>query len=100
MPSVSVVMPTLNSEKTLGKSLESIAEQDYPVKIEIIVADGGSSDRTIEIARKHGARIFENKLKTGEAGKAVGARKAKGEILAFIDSDNILPSRAKSVARR
>jgi glycosyltransferase involved in cell wall biosynthesis len=93
LPGVSVVIPTLNSGNTLGQCLKSIRKQDYPrEKIEIIIADGGSSDRTLEIARTHKARIFPNRLKTGEAGKAVGLKRAGKEIVAFIDSDNILPS--------
>lgn len=88
---VSVVVPTLNSEKTLGQCLHSIHRQEYDGEIEIIVADGGSTDETVSIAREYNSLIVENPLKTGEAGKAVGTREASGEIIAFIDSDNILP---------
>ena len=55
LPSISIVIPTYNSERTLSLCLGSIAEQDYPrEKIEIIIADGGSKDRTLEIAEKFG----------------------------------------------
>ena len=91
--SVRVVVPTLNSEKTLGQCLYSIHQQEYDGEIEIIVADGGSTDKTISIAREYDSLIVENPLQTGEAGKAVGTRVASGEIIAFIDSDNILPDR-------
>lgn len=90
-PKISIIMPTLNSQRTLKFSLSSIASQNYPGDIEIVVADGGSSDDTVKIATEYKAKIFKNTLKTGEAGKAVGAQHATGEILAFIDSDNILP---------
>jgi glycosyltransferase involved in cell wall biosynthesis len=94
LPKISVVMPTLNSEKTLSLALESIQMQDYPSeKVEIIIADGGSRDRTLEIAKKYTDRVFHNPLKTGEAGKAVGVKQATGEIIALIDSDNILPEK-------
>ena len=92
-PTVSIVTPTLNSERTLELCLSSVVSQDYLGKIEVVVADGGSIDKTLEIAKKYGAKIVVNKLKTGEAGKAAGAKKAKGEILAFIDSDNVLPNK-------
>lgn len=90
-PKISVVMPTLNSERTLVQSLTSISIQSYPGEVEIIVADGGSRDSTLHIAKSFKARIIKNLLKTGEAGKAAGAKIAKGQIIAFIDSDNILP---------
>lgn len=90
-PSISVVIPTLNSSTTLSQCLSSIASQTYPGSIEIIVADGGSADDTIKIAEDFGCVVISNPLKTGEAGKAAGIKKARGEIIALIDSDNILP---------
>lgn len=92
-PKVSVVTPTLNSQRTLELCLKSIIDQDYPGEVEIVLADGGSTDDTLKIAKSYGARIIKNKLETGEAGKAVGVKYAKGEIIAFIDSDNILPTK-------
>ena len=90
---LSVVIPTLNSEKTLGACLESIRRQTIPRSAyEIVMADAGSSDRTLEIAREHGVEtIADNPLKTGEAGKTAGIKAAKGDIIALVDSDNILP---------
>ncbi len=93
-PTISVLIPTLNAEKTLGECLKQIAAQDYPAeKVEIIVADGGSTDGTIPLARQYGALIASNPLKTGEAGKAVALKLSKNELIALIDSDNYLPSR-------
>ena len=94
LPSISVVIPTLNASRVLESCLSSIAEQDYPKGlIEIIVADGGSVDGTVAIAEKYGAKVFPNPLKTGEAGKAVAIKQAKNELIALIDSDNILPQK-------
>ena len=45
----SIVIPTLNSEKFLGKTLESIEKQNKSIKIECIFSDGGSSDDTLSI---------------------------------------------------
>ncbi|MFA6561643.1 MAG: glycosyltransferase [Verrucomicrobiia bacterium] len=91
--SVSILIPTLNAAKVLKPCLEAIAAQDYPKElIEIVIADGGSADDTLAIAREHTDKIFPNPLKTGEAGKAVALRNASGEIVAFVDSDNILPT--------
>lgn len=91
-PTVSVLIPTLNSASVLKDCLESIKNQNYPKnKIEIIIADGGSTDGTLQIAKKFEAKIFPNPLKTGEAAKAVGIKQVTGDLIAFIDSDNILP---------
>ena len=91
-PLISIITPTLNAGKVLETELESIRLQDYPQdKIEIIIADGGSTDSTLEIAKKYNAKVFPNPLKTGEAGKAVAVKKAEGKYIALIDSDNILP---------
>ncbi|MDO8515108.1 MAG: glycosyltransferase family 2 protein [bacterium] len=91
---ISIIIPTLNSGSVLEKCLESIVLQNYPKnKIEIIIVDGGSTDGTLEIAKKYKAKIYNNPLKTGEAGKAVGVKKASGDLMAFIDSDNILPDK-------
>ena len=90
--SISIVIPTFNSEKYLDNCLYSIFQQDYPKElIEILVIDGGSTDSTIEIAKKYTVKIFSNPLKTGEAGKAIGLKNAKNELISLIDSDNILP---------
>ena len=94
LPSISILIPTLNSARVLTGCLESISQQDYPKeKIEIMIADGDSNDETLEIAKKYGARIYKNSLKTGEAGKAVALKKAKNELVALIDSDNLLPDK-------
>ncbi len=93
LPKVSIVTPTLNAGSVLKNELNSVKEQDYPEKqIEIIIADGGSTDNTLEIAENYGARILENPLKTAEAGKAVGVKEARGEFIVLLDSDNILPT--------
>lgn len=92
IPSVSIVIPTYNSSRSLGDCLESIRNQDYPPdKVETIIVDAGSTDSTLAIASALGvSKVLENPLKTGEAGKAVGIDAASGEIIALIDSDNVL----------
>jgi len=105
LASISIIMPTLNSAKTLKDCLQSITSQDYPRdKLEIIIADGGSTDSTLTILSQfshtqnldHSTFNFQllpNALKTGEAGKAICLKQAKNELIAFIDSDNILPDK-------
>lgn len=86
-------MPTLNSEKTLDESLRSIVDQDYPRdKIEILIVDGGSDDQTLQIAEKSGCKIIKAGYKNNqEIRRGIGLSRATGEIIAVIDSDNILP---------
>lgn len=62
--------------------------------VEVIVTDGGSTDETLEIAQEFDVKILSNPLRTGEAGKSVGLLAAKNDLVAFIDSDNILPCRS------
>jgi glycosyltransferase involved in cell wall biosynthesis len=90
---LSIVIPTLNSARTLGECLAAIrSQQPCSIPYEIVVADAGSADRTLEIAREYGVEtIVGNPLKTGEAGKTAGIKAAKGDLIALVDSDNILP---------
>ncbi len=88
-PRVSVIMPTLNAEAILENCLSSIARQTYPrEKIEIILADAHSTDRTREIAKKFGATVLDDNGKNMEEGKRLALRHATGEIIAFLDADN------------
>jgi glycosyltransferase involved in cell wall biosynthesis len=84
-PLVSVIIPTKNSMDTLPRLLKSISKQNYENK-EIIVVDNYSSDHTLKIASKWGVKVL---LVWCERSKArnVGAKRAIGEYLLFVDSD-------------
>ena len=85
METISVIIPTLDEGAVIGPTLKSLKEAPG---VEFIVVDGGSQDRTVEIARRHA------KVLSSEAGRGrqmnVGARHAKGEILLFLHADSIL----------
>lgn len=98
---VSILIPTLNASRTLEACLRSIFKQDYPSdKIEVIITDAGSTDETLKIVDEfiiHNSefkiQVISNALKTAEAGKAIALKKSRGDLIALIDSDNILPDK-------
>ena len=88
-PLVSVIIPTFNSEKQLPVCLASIKNQTYQ-NIEIIIADGFSTDKTLGIARQYQTKIIQKKSPFTER-RNYGATIAKGSIYYHMDSDMILP---------
>lgn len=92
-PLVSYIIPTFNAERYLKRCLDSIFMQDYPRdKYEVIVADGGSNDRTIEILKSYPVIYVHNEKRDAESGKYVAIQKAKGDIYVLLDADNIIAS--------
>jgi glycosyltransferase involved in cell wall biosynthesis len=87
--SVSVVMPVKNGEPYLEQAIESVLAQTQPPQ-ELLVVDGASTDRSLEIARSYsGVRCLEQ-VGTGFAGAwNEGVEAAAGQLLAFIDSDDL-----------
>lgn len=83
---LSIIIPTLNEEKYLPFLLEEIKKQSFS-DYEIIVADAGSRDRTVEIARSFGAKVVAGGVPA--KGRNEGVMAARGEILLFMDADNI-----------
>lgn len=89
---VTVVIPTYNAERTLGKTIEACLNQDYPKeKLEVIVVDDGSTDNTAQIVKRYPVRyIFQEKGGPAKA-RNTGWKNAKGEIICFTDADCIPP---------
>ena len=85
MARISVIIPALNEEKYIGRTLLSVKKQK---PFEIIVADSRSKDKTAEISKKHGARVVYAK-KGVSAGRNAGGFAARGDLLLFLDADSI-----------
>lgn len=94
LPSVSIIIPAWNEEKSIEKTLKSVIDFDYPKdRFEIIVVDDGSEDETYKLAKKYenkGIEVFTKK--NGGKGSALnlGISKAKGEIIFTMDADTIV----------
>ena len=107
LPRLSIIIPTLNSEMVLPVCLRSLINQNYPkAKFEIIVVDNESSDKTVEIAKSFGAKLFLVKGQPSQActQRNLGAEKAKGKYLLFLDHDmelskNLLKNFAEKVSK-
>jgi glycosyltransferase involved in cell wall biosynthesis len=85
---LSIIIPALNEEKYLSLLLDSIKKQSFK-NYEIIVADAGSKDKTLEIARSYGCKIIKGGLPA--KGRNEGAKIAKKDLFLFLDADVILP---------
>ncbi len=90
-PLLSIIIPVKNEERILDECLKRIRALDYPPElIEVIIADGLSSDRSREIAEEHGAKVVRNVRQTVVAGRNRGFDVARGEFVAFTDADCIV----------
>lgn len=85
---ISVVIPTYNEEKCIKNCLNSVMNGSV-IPLEIIVADGGSSDNTVEIAKNMGVTVIDNPHKHAAGGRNEGIKIAQGNVIAFIDADCI-----------
>lgn len=91
---VTIVVPSYNQGHFIEDTLKSILNQDYP-NIEVIVMDGGSTDQTLEVLKRYEGKInyFSGPDKGQSDAINKGFRIAKGEIVAWLNSDDIYPDR-------
>ena len=92
----SIIIPTLNEEKLLPDLLKQLSNPEYKNKYdyEIIVSDGGSEDKTVEIARKYSDIVKVHSGNTRQniaAGRNIGASYANTDIFIFFNGDIIIP---------
>ncbi len=100
LPLVSIVTPSYNQGAFIEETIRSVLSQDYP-RIEYIVVDGGSTDGTLSILRKYGDHLtwFSEPDKGQSDAINKGFRKSHGEILAWLNSDDIyLPGAVRTAA--
>jgi len=89
---ISVIIPTFNEEENIAQCLVSLSHQTVArTTYEVIVVDGGSKDRTCEIARKYADRVFTQTSRKVGGARNDGIDAAKGDIVATTDADCILP---------
>lgn len=89
-----MIIPTYREEENIERCLKSIKKQRFEKgKIEIIVVDSNSPDSTKAIAKKYADKVINIKARGVSKARNAGARKAKGEIILFLDADTLLDSR-------
>src|SRR2546429_489609 len=91
-PLVSIVTPSFNQGQYLEQAILSVLDQTYP-HIEYLVIDGGSTDQSVEIIKKYRTRLayWQSRPDNGFGDAlAQGFQKSKGEVLAYLNSDDLL----------
>ncbi len=91
MTSISIIIPALNEAQSIGETLDAAAR--VRGEVEVIVVDGGSADRTAEVARERGARVVTSARGRGVQMHA-GALHARGDVLWFLHADTLAPADA------
>jgi|GEM_PF-1488891 len=93
-PLVSMIIITYNEEKNIGKLLDSIRSQSYK-RLEVIIVDDHSSDRTCEIAKRFSRslklKVVKKDIRGQSRSRNFGAKFARGKVLLFLDGDVSLP---------
>lgn len=97
-PSITIAIPVLNEEKNIGRCLNSIFKQIYSGKVEVIIIDAGSVDRTLEIARSYPVKIYDNPKKNLkylnlQYAKQMALRLSKSKYYTYLDADIDLASK-------
>lgn len=92
-PGITILIVTLNNERSIETCIRAILSQEYPKKnIEYLNVDGGSTDRTVAILTRYGFKSMRSPiLYNAEAQRGVGLKRAKHNLIVSLDADNYLP---------
>ena len=92
-PLISVVIPVKNEASLLSRCLESLMKLEYPrERLEIIIANGLSTDNTKDVALSFGVKVVTNDKQIVVSGRNRGFEVAQGDIIAFTDADCVFDS--------
>lgn len=87
-PKISIAIPTYNEEENIERCLSSVFDQDYPEELlEVFVLDGGSTDRTVELAKQYPIIYVFNEKRDAESAKVLGFSRATGDLFFYLDAD-------------
>jgi glycosyltransferase involved in cell wall biosynthesis len=86
---VTVIVPTLQEQDFIENILSRLKRVKPP--IEVIVVDGGSQDKTVELAKPFADKVYQIQQRGISKGRNYGAKKASGDILVFLDTDVTFP---------
>ncbi|MDD4353858.1 MAG: glycosyltransferase, partial [Candidatus Nanoarchaeia archaeon] len=90
-PEISIIMPTLNEEQYIERSLKCLKNQKTNIHYEIIVCDGLSTDKTVEIAKKYADKIVFEPKKGIANGRNTGIKNSQGKYIINVDADTFYP---------
>lgn len=95
LPTISIVIPTYNSQDYIKKCLDSIFMQNYPKnKLQVLIVNStATTDNTVQIANKYPVKIISNPKRLAEPAKTLGFKHATGEMFFYLDSDAELVSK-------
>lgn len=96
---IAIIMPVLNEERFLAGTLDQVYMQEFSMeRVEVVIADGGSTDRTREIAAEYRSRfgslkILDNPRRLSSSGRNIGVRNTTAPYILILDGHSYLPSK-------